>query len=66
MQQVGENNKVKKLVLSGAISQDLARKMELDCLRLLKAYDKNDATAEEVVDALCQLETLITQRLRSK
>ena len=66
VQQVGENNKVKKLVLSGAISQDLARKMELDCLRLLKAYDKGDATAEEVVDALCQLEALITQKAKIK
>ena len=66
VQQVGENNKVKKLVLSGAISQDLARKLELDCLRLLKAYELGEATAEEVVNALCQLEALITQKAKIK
>ena len=66
MQQVGENNKVKKLVLSGAVSQEKARRMELDCLRLLKAFDKDAAEVEEVAEALCQLEALITQKKKIK
>ncbi|MDQ8206855.1 tRNA-guanine transglycosylase DpdA [Coraliomargarita sp. SDUM461003] len=66
VQQVGENNKVKKLVLSGAISQDEARKLELDCMRLLKGFDQGTASVEEVTEALCQLEALITQKPKIK
>jgi hypothetical protein len=37
--QTGENNRLKKMVLSGEIPQETARSMELECLRLLNAYD---------------------------
>lgn len=64
--QTGENNKVKKLVLSGAVPQEQARRLETDCLRLLKDYENGKSTAEEVADALCQLEALINQKKKIK
>jgi hypothetical protein len=64
--QTGENNKLKKLVLSGLVPQEVARRMEIKCMRLLNAYGKRESSALEVVEALCQFEALMTQKKRIK
>ncbi|PTX92240.1 queuine/other tRNA-ribosyltransferase [Verrucomicrobia bacterium LW23] len=66
VQQTGENHKLKKMVLSGIVPQDVARRMELECMRLLRDYGDYKAEAIEVLEALCQYEALLTQKKKIK
>jgi hypothetical protein len=56
--QVGENVKLKKLILSGAIDFAEARKLEIACLAAVFAYDQGSANVEEVIEILASYEKL--------
>jgi len=50
--QVDANPKLKKQIQAGKIRQELAIKLETDCLSALRRYDAGEATAQPVIEAL--------------
>jgi hypothetical protein len=56
--QVDGNPKLKKAIRAGRVSQDAAIICERDCLRLLRAYARQETTLEAVITALRAYEDL--------
>jgi hypothetical protein len=56
--QVGENAKLKRLILSGAIDFSEARKLETACLAMIFAYDKGNVDVDDVLEILTRYEML--------
>lgn len=57
--QVDGNAKLKTAILSGRIEQDIAIRLERDCLRLLREYDAGATPLRPVLDALRAYEDLL-------
>jgi hypothetical protein len=63
----GEGNaKLRERILSGQIRQEVARKMEINCMKLLKDFQDGQSSIEEVADALCHYEALVTNKKPKK
>jgi hypothetical protein len=60
--QVDANPKLKKQVQAGQIRQELAIKLETECLAVLRKYDAGEARAQPVIDALRQYAELYGSR----
>lgn len=56
--QVEGNRRVHILVGSGKVSQSVARKLERECLAVLRAYDRGAAEKEDVLELLTAYHTL--------
>jgi hypothetical protein len=56
--QVGENAKLKKLILSGVIDFAEARKLETTCLAVVFAYDQGNVGVDEALETLTSYEKL--------
>jgi hypothetical protein len=56
--QVELNNNLKNLIKSGKVKQEYAVRLEKNCLELLKKYDKNDASLENLLEVLREYEEL--------
>jgi hypothetical protein len=56
--QVDGNATLQKLILSGAVDQSRARKLEKACLQVMKDFDAGRAKAQKVVDVLLEYEDL--------
>lgn len=61
---VDGNAKVKRLVASGALDQNQAIESEQRCLTRLRAFDRDDADVDEVLEALHDYHQLWDQRDR--
>lgn len=57
--QVDANAKLKTAILSGRIEQDIAIRMERDCLRLLREYGAGTTTLRPVLNALRSYDELL-------
>lgn len=57
--QVDANPALKRLILSGSISQAEAIAAERACLRALREFDQGETTLENVMDALAAYESLV-------
>jgi hypothetical protein len=60
--QVDANPKLKKQIQAGQIRQELAIKLETECLAVLRQYDAGEAEAQPVIDALRQYAELYDPR----
>jgi hypothetical protein len=56
--QVGENPALKKKILSGEVRQELARKLEKDCLQGIAQFDTGAITLSEIMDRIQAYERL--------
>jgi len=56
--QIGENTKLKRLILSGAIDFAAARKLETACLAVVFAYDQGNVDVDEALEILTSYEKL--------
>jgi len=56
--QVQGNAKLKANILAGKVNQDDARRLERDCLRLLKEFDRKHVTSDSVLEQLLAYEQL--------
>jgi hypothetical protein len=56
--QVEANNSMRKLVASGAVDHDEAKRLERACLQALISFDKGTADQKSVLDTLCEYEKL--------
>lgn len=57
--QVDGNPALKRLILSGAVSQAEAITAERDCLRALRGFDQGEVPIEEAVETLRRYESLV-------
>ncbi|MCK9871176.1 hypothetical protein MRI28_16280 [Nocardiopsis dassonvillei] len=57
--QVDGNPTLKRRILSGAVSQAEAVAVERECLKCLRAYDREEASLEDAVDVLSKYEALV-------
>jgi hypothetical protein len=55
--QVEGNPSLQRKITSGAVSQDRARQLEKSCLELMRRYESNDCSLEQVLDALITYDT---------
>jgi len=60
--QVESNNKLKNLIKAGKVKQEDAIKYEKKCLSLLQEYDRNNASLDQVLQALKDYETLYDRK----
>jgi hypothetical protein len=56
--QVGENPKLKKIILSGAIDFSEARKLEKACLKAVFEYDQGKTSIDDVLEHLARYDRL--------
>lgn len=56
--QVGENPALKKKILSGEVRQELARKLEKDCLQGIEQFDTGAITLSEIMERIQAYERL--------
>ncbi len=56
--QVEANLALKRRIQKGVVNQHEARNLETLCLRLLDQYDKDRASIDETLDAVCELEAM--------
>jgi hypothetical protein len=56
--QVDGNPSLKRLILSGAINQAIAMRLETACLRELDAFDRGRSGIDSVLNLLCEYESL--------
>ena len=57
--QVDGNTRLRRQVAAGLVDQRLARRLERDCLRRLRGYDRGDDSLENVLDAVCSYAELL-------
>ena len=60
--QVEGNAKLQKLISSGQVSQEVARRMEQSCLDAMKRFEADQASIDEVVDKLSEYERLYNSK----
>ena len=64
--QVDGNTRLRRQVTAGLVDQRSARRLERECLRRLRSYDKDGAGLEAALDAMCEYADLLgTKKDRS-
>ena len=56
----GKSFRAKKMVSEGRATAEFVAKTEQDCMAILRAFDRGDATADQVIEAFTKLDHLIT------
>jgi queuine/archaeosine tRNA-ribosyltransferase len=64
--QIEGNAKLKASILAGKTNQDLARKLERECLRLLKEFDRNRVSLDTVLNHLLAYEEIHDGRINRR
>jgi hypothetical protein len=59
--QVEGNPKLQRLIASGKVNQDKARKSERACLKLLVRYDRDEVKLDLLLNALCEYERIYSE-----
>ena len=60
--QVEANNTMRRLVASGKIDQNIAKRLEKECLTALIDFDKGLTDKSSVIEKLCEYETLYNSK----
>ncbi|MGA4792239.1 tRNA-guanine transglycosylase DpdA [Nocardia sp. AB354] len=66
VQQSDGNPALKRRILSGAVCQNTVKAAERECLKQLRAFDKDAASVEEVLSALAEYEPLVDPKKKSR
>ena len=60
--QVGANTKLRRRIKAGEVDQQRARKLQNKCLDLLRAYDRQEADVDHVLEAIDKYYSLIGRK----